>query len=193
MSRLRLGVSARFDGSGTVVAATARSPGRPPRHAIRRHRARAMLFAFVAVLLSPTKPHTSNLIWPALLLAWIILGVGYSTVMTPSGRLLRRSAHPADRPAVFAEQFALSHACWLLTYPLAGWLGSSVGILPTLLVLAALTLMGVLIAPSVWPVIDADVIPHQHPELPSGHPHLDGKPSRHAHAYVIGNLHNHWP
>ena len=152
------------------------------------------LLAFAGVLLlSTTEPSTSNLIWPALLVTWIILGVGYSAVMTPSGRLLRRSAQPANRPAVFAAQFALSHACWLLTYPLAGWLGSSAGILPTLLVLAALTFAGVLIAWRFWPAIDADVIPHEHPELPSGHPHLHGEPSQHAHAYVIDNLHHHWP
>jgi len=113
--------------------------------------------------------------------------------MTPSGRLLRRSAHPVERPAVFAAQFALSLVCWLLTYPLAGWVGSSAGILPTLLMLAALTFAAVLIAWRLWPAIDADVIPHEHPELPSGHPHLHGKPSQHAHAYVIDNLHHYWP
>jgi hypothetical protein len=64
---------------------------------------------------------------------------------------------------------------------LAGWLGSSAGIVPTLLVLAALTFAGALIASSVWPAIDADVVPHQHPELPSDHPHLDEKPFRYAH------------
>jgi len=90
-------------------------------------------------------------------------------------------------------KYALSHACWLLTYPLAGWLGSSAGIVPTLLVLAALTFAGVLIAWSIWPAVDADVIPHQRPELPPTHPHLQGKSSRHAHAYVIDNLHHHWP
>ena len=41
--------------------------------------------------------------WAALLIAWAIIGIGYSTVLTPSGRLLRRSAHPEDRPAVFAS------------------------------------------------------------------------------------------
>ena len=30
------------------------------------------------------------------------------------GRLLRRSADAGDRPALFAAQFALCHACWLL-------------------------------------------------------------------------------
>jgi len=153
-----------------------------------------VLVAFAgAVFLSPAQLSTTSPVWPALLVAWVILGIGYSAVMTPSGRLLRRSAHAADRPAVFAAQFALSHACWLLTYPLAGWLGPSVGIVPTLLVLAALSFAGVLIARQLWPAVDADVVRHEHPELPSSHPHLQGQPSRHAHAYVIDNLHRHWP
>jgi Major Facilitator Superfamily len=107
-----------------------------------------------------------NFAWPALSIAWTLLGIGYSAVMTPSGRLLRRSAQPADRPAVFAAQFALSHACWLLTYPLAGWLGASAGIVPTSSVLAALTFAGVLIAWQFWPADDPEVILHHHPELP---------------------------
>src|SRR3546814_15896387 len=65
--------------------------------------------------------------WSILLAVWFVLGLGYSAVLTPSGRLLRRSSHQEDRPALFAAQFALSHACWLLTYPLAGWLGAEIG------------------------------------------------------------------
>ena len=152
------------------------------------------LLDFAAIMfLSRGEPAASKVEWSALLLTWVVLGVAYSAVMTPSGRLLRRSAHAADRPAVFAAQFALSHACWLLMYPLAGWLGLSAGIAPTSLVLAALNFAGVLIAWRVWPAIDLDVIPHQHPELPSEHPHLQGKPLRHAHPYVIDNLHHRWP
>src|SRR4051812_18279802 len=124
----------------------------------------------------------------ALLPAWALLGIGYSAVMTPSGRLLRRSAGAADRPAVFAAQFALSHLCWLLTYPLAGWLGSSAGIAPTALVLAAVTLTGIVLAFCFWPVVEADLVPHQHPELPPDHPHLRGQSPDHAHAYVLDDL-----
>ena len=152
------------------------------------------LLGFAGIMfLTSAVPSRASLVWPALLVTWIILGVGYSAVMTPSGRLLRRSAHASDRPAVFAAQFALSHACWLLTYPLAGWLGSSAGIFPTLLVLAALTFVGVLLAHRLWPAADSDVVSHEHPELPPDHPHLRGQPSRHVHAYVIDNLHNRWP
>ena len=59
-----------------------------------------------------------------MLALWLVLGLGYSAAQTPSGRLLRRSAHAEDRPAVFAAQFALSHACWLICYPLAGQMGA---------------------------------------------------------------------
>ncbi len=65
--------------------------------------------------------------WSFLLGAWLLVGLGYSAVLTPSGRLLRRSAHAEDRPALFAAQFALSHACWLVTYPLSGWLMTRFG------------------------------------------------------------------
>lgn len=50
--------------------------------------------------------------WPLLAL-WLVFGVGYSIVQASTSRLLRRSSHPEDRPALFAAQFALSHACWL--------------------------------------------------------------------------------
>jgi hypothetical protein len=33
---------------------------------------------------------------------WFVLGLGYSLAQTPMGRLLRRSAHAEDRPALFA-------------------------------------------------------------------------------------------
>ena len=58
-----------------------------------------------------------------LLPLWLVIGFGYSLAQTPSDRLLRRSAHAEDRPAIFAAHFALSHACWLICYPLAGRFG----------------------------------------------------------------------
>jgi hypothetical protein len=44
----------------------------------------------------------SALVWPTLLSTWTLLGIAYSAVMMPSGRLLRRSARAADRTAAFA-------------------------------------------------------------------------------------------
>jgi MFS family permease len=134
--------------------------------------------------------------WPALLIGWGLLGLGYSAIMTPTGRLLRRSAQPADWPAVFAAQFALSHACWLVTYPLAGWLGLSAGIPLTLAALGLLTLLGAAVAATVWPAGDPEIVEHSHAELDPDHPHLrdhHGEGFRHAHAFVIDQLHRRWP
>lgn len=115
----------------------------------------------------------------------------------PSGRLLRRSAHPEDRPALFAAQFALSHACWLLTYPLAGRLGAAAGLAPTFLIMAAVALVGILVAVRLWPKDQADAPEHGHADLEPGHAHLVDHPvdrkGRHAHAFVIDDLHVVWP
>src|SRR5438105_4896506 len=68
------------------------------------------LLAFAGVLfLSPTNPSTSSLIWPALLVAWAILGVGYSAVMTPSGRFAASFRTPSRPARRVRAQFGLSH------------------------------------------------------------------------------------
>jgi MFS family permease len=63
--------------------------------------------------------------WGPLLLLWFLLGAANSTILTPSSRLLRDASTEATRPYVFTAQFSLSHACYILTYPLAGWLGAA--------------------------------------------------------------------
>lgn len=88
--------------------------------------------------------------WAALLVLWALLGAATSAVLTPSARLLRRNSTEADRPAVFAAQFSLSHACYLLTYPLAGAMGAVIGLARVSLVLVALGVLGVAATLSWW-------------------------------------------
>jgi predicted MFS family arabinose efflux permease len=130
-----------------------------------------------------------------LLPLWFVLGLGYSTAQTPSGRLLRRSTNPEDRPALFAAQFALSHACWLIAYPLAGWAGAALGLPITAVVLAAVAAAAIGIGLAVWPSDDPEAVEHRHDDLPDGHPHLAeaGHGHRHAHPYVIDDMHLAWP
>ncbi|MEO0978391.1 MAG: MFS transporter [Pseudomonadota bacterium] len=149
-----------------------------------------VLLAFAVVA---TRLQTQDL-WPTLFGAWFIMGLASSAIMVPSGRLLRNSAHAEDRPMVFAAQFALSHGCWLVTYPLAGWLGTSAGLPLTMITHAALASFGVLAAVKLWPSADSTILLHEHPELPADHPHLrDASGKRHAHAFVIDSLHASWP
>lgn len=133
-----------------------------------------------------------------LLPLWFVLGLGYSLAQTPSGRLLRRSSHPEDRPALFAAQFALSHACWLITYPVAGWLGAKAGLPATFATLGSIAAVAVLSAIRLWPAHDPDAIEHVHDALDASHPHLAdavraGKGHKHAHAFVIDSQHPGWP
>jgi hypothetical protein len=105
---------------------------------------------------------------------------------------LRRSAHAEDRPSLFAAQFALSHACWLMTYPLAGWLGT-MGMPAAMLTLGTLAALGTALAFILWPAPDPDTITHDHADLAAEHPHLEGGGRIHRHAFVIDDLHKHWP
>lgn len=87
---------------------------------------------------------------PALLATWLVVGAGWAAVEVPVGRIVRREVPNADLPAAFAADFSVSHACWLLTYPLVGWLGTAS--LPlaagTMTLLAAL---GTVVAVRLWP------------------------------------------
>ncbi|WP_425043618.1 MFS transporter [Primorskyibacter sp. S87] len=131
---------------------------------------------------------------PTLLPVWLLIGFGYSAMLTPSGRLLRRSAHAGDRPALFAAQFTLSHACWLIAYPLTGALISLTGPVWTMSCMALLAIAGIILAWRLWPVPDPEAVAHDHPELPADHPHLAGSGGqRHSHAMVIDDLHPRWP
>lgn len=136
--------------------------------------------------------------WTFLLGAWAVLGMGYAGLVTPGGRLLRRSAAPHDLPSLFAAQFSLSHACWLLAYPLAGWLGAWLGLGAALLALAALAVAGLGMAWRLWPARDLAAVTHTHPGLAQDHPHLlefptGAQATGHRHVVMIDDLHQRWP
>lgn len=84
--------------------------------------------------------------WAALAIVWFSLGAAASCILTPSSRLLRRCASATEQPAAFAAQFSLSHACYLATYPLAGWAGRTLGLPTTALILAGLAAVAVMLA-----------------------------------------------
>lgn len=128
---------------------------------------------------------------------WLAFGCAASLVLTPGGLMIARSARAGDRPALFAAQFSLSHAGWLLAYPLAGVLAARIGLEPALVLLSSVTLGLVAVAARIWPAADPVCREHDHPDLPQGHPHLADAPPqgpghRHAHAFHIDDLHPDW-
>lgn len=130
--------------------------------------------------------------WHVVLGMWLILGVAYSMSITPSGRLLKRSSGQADRPPLFAAQFALSHVCWLVCYPLVGQIGARVGMPAAFAAMAGVAATGVVAALIVWPRRDPEVLDHSHEDLPPGHPHRREHVEA-EHIFVIDDLHPRWP
>lgn len=145
------------------------------------------VMAAVTVMMVPGATY-----WHILLMGWLVLGIGYSASVTPSGRLLRRSANAEDRPALFAAQFALSHVCWLVCYPLVGQLGARVGMAAAFGAMAVLAAIGTLAAIWLWPISDPDVVAHQHGDLlaDDAHVRVDAKGN---HLFAIGRHHPRWP
>ncbi|NGO75582.1 MFS transporter [Streptomyces sp. YC504] len=139
--------------------------------------------------------------WPALLATWALFGAAGSMVLTPAGRLIRRAAPDKERTAAFAAQFSLSHSAWLLTYPLAGWVGASAGLRSAVIVLGGIALGAALLAVHLWPAPAAAETPirghvheHEHFALRPGHPHLAGARRtknawRHSHHHFADELH----
>lgn len=158
---------------------------------------RAAMLTGAATLAVVTALSAAMTSYSHLLALWLLLGLGYSLAQSPSGRLLKRSAAPEDRPALFAAQFALSHACWLIAYPLAGWLGAGAGLSPTALALAGIAGVAFVAALRLWPAQSENAVEHAHPDLPLDHPHLSvGErlgPQRHRHKPHIDDLHGVWP
>lgn len=89
--------------------------------------------------------------WPLLAGIWIVLGAGTSMINTPSARLLRYESDEQNRSTVFTAQFSLSHACFILTYPLAGWVGAQVGQVTAAVALTVLATLSGLAAARAWP------------------------------------------
>ncbi len=131
-----------------------------------------------------------------LVVLWAIMGVGYSLTLTPAGRALRRSSNAQDRPALFAAQFALSHAAWLIAYPVAGLVSAAADPSAAFLVLAGLCAVGTVLGFVVWPANDPADLPHHHDELTGSDPHLsEGRSDDavHSHPFVIDERHPRWP
>ncbi|MFI6818975.1 MFS transporter [Nonomuraea sp. NPDC050328] len=144
-------------GAGTLLAALVL-----PR-VLRRVAARAVMMAgagtlvaasATAVTLVAAGPDTwagTAGLWAGTAGVWAVIGAGMALVITPTGAILRASVAPAAVPEVFAAQFSLSHLAWLITYPIAGWLGTAAGFTLTWSLLATLAAVGGVGAVLLWP------------------------------------------
>lgn len=137
-----------FGAGSMVIALTApRILDRVPDRSFMRAGAALISLGLVGafVLLAASGP------WPGLLGLWVVLGAGTSMINTPSARLLRRAATDSTRSYIFTAQFSLSHACYLITYPVAGWVGAAAGQPAAAAALAAVATISTVVALRFWP------------------------------------------
>lgn len=85
-----------------------------------------------------------------LLALWALLGLGVAWALTPATYLIRRIAAPSDLQALFAAQVTIANACLLLAYPLAGWLGATLGMGATFAILGAMAGSATAVAWHMW-------------------------------------------
>ena len=158
-------------GAGTLLSALAlpRVLDRIPERTVMLTGASVLVAGTLAAL---TLNAAELLTWAATAITWAVIGSGMAMIVTPTGRVLRASVEPNRIPEVFAAQFSLSHLAWLITYPIAGWLGTNSGLTLTWSVLAILALAGAAGAFFLWPRHDGHVAvtaaaahPRQVPEV----------------------------
>jgi MFS family permease len=135
-------------GSITVAVLLPRALEALPERALMLGGAGLLTVATAGVAAALTVPGTAGLVLVGLLFA--LVGAGWAAAETPVGRIITRSTAERDRPAVFAAQFSLSHACWLVTYPLAGWLGW-LGLGPAAVLLAGVSAAATVATAVLWP------------------------------------------
>ena len=82
--------------------------------------------------------------------AWLVLCVASSMVLTPSSRVIRDHTGAAGLPRVFAAQFALSHLCFAVTYPLVGSVGARWGQGAAAAAMTAISAAALVLAFAAW-------------------------------------------
>lgn len=137
-------------GAGSMIVALTlpRVLDKTPDRAIMLLGAAALPVGLAAAAFAIAAP--DSVAWPSALLIWLLLGAAVSLVLTPSARLLRRASDEAHRPAVFAAQFSFSHACFMMTYPMAGAFGARWGLPITAAILAGVALASAISAWLLW-------------------------------------------
>ncbi|MCV6609033.1 MAG: MFS transporter, partial [Campylobacterales bacterium] len=144
--------------------------------------------------------------WEGFLFVWFILGVGLSLIQVLAGYLVRISCNENNSMSYFSANFSLSHLCWMVAYPLSGFLGITYGLETALLIFVILAILSSLIAYKIYPNPDEQELEHIHESYQHSHHildddhHGDGFEKNHTHEkivhkhkFVIDYHHKEWP
>lgn len=148
-----LAVLLAFFGGGSMVVALAmpRLLGRKSDRTVMLTGAALIPAALAATVIALVAEPAPPFAWVVFAVGWTVLGAATSLINTPAARLLRYESAPEARTSVFTAQFSLSHGCFFVTYPLAGWLGVIAGQPVAVAILALLAMVAGVTALRLWP------------------------------------------
>lgn len=86
-----------------------------------------------------------------LLMLWAVNGAGQAMIAVASVRQLADHTAAEERGRVYAAHFALTHLCWLVTYPVVGLLSRSIGVPRMFSVAGGVALLMTAIAAAIRP------------------------------------------
>jgi MFS family permease len=132
-------------GLGSILGAIAMTP------ALRTRPDRAVMLSGAALLSAGLLGGALIATLKGLFAVWFLIGLGCSLALTPASYLIRRVARPADLQDLFAAQLALTSGCMMLAYSAAGWLGATVGLPATFVLLGLVAAAASGIAAWLWP------------------------------------------
>lgn len=89
--------------------------------------------------------------YAVLLALWAMNGAGQAMIAVASVRQLAEHTQPDERGRVYAAHFALTHLCWLVTYPVVGLLSRSIGVPRTFSVAGGVAVLMTAIAARIRP------------------------------------------
>jgi MFS transporter, NRE family, putaive nickel resistance protein len=114
---------------------------------------------------------------PVLMILWLLAGIGQSCVNLPTQTLIADRIPTDAQGRVYGAHFAWSHLWWVISYPLAGWLGSNF--------VEVEFFYGALIGFALLVVVQIALSPHSHEHLHypvlHGHEHIHDEHHQHEH------------
>ena len=138
----------------------------------------------VLITLSILPANWSN--FNALMILWIVAGIGQTLVNLPTQTLIADRISSEIQGRVYGAHFAWSHLWWFISYPLAGWMSShfvnSYFFYSSLAGIVLIFCVYLIFKPEKYLKLESGQW-HEHP-----HNHLDGHDDSHQHYHSLGQL-----
>jgi MFS transporter, NRE family, putaive nickel resistance protein len=162
-------------------------------------RTRVVLFGAGLITIALLPANYANL--PFLMVLWLMAGMGQNCVNLPTQTLIADRIPIDAQGRVYGAHFAWSHLWWVISYPLAGWLGSQFTEVEFfyggLIGLALLVVVQITLTPHFHEHLHYPVL-HEHKHLHDEHhqhEHDEGiflsQSHTHLHEHTIIVSHNH--